>query len=329
MRFCFLAWFSPFLRVAFSSIAGLMLLCWPAFPQSIEIPKEWRLKDPLTLVDRTDFRALPYEGRRQVLMQALPRYAALDLPAQYDVLWEAERAQAKAEGRDPLKFLVWGKDHKRYWDSIYQHGEQLFCIFFGPLTLVTTVYYEGGHVVAWVYASLEKDASVQVNVIPERFILASVSPKPKLLSWESPDRMAQSTVNKSRIWAGLIGGLGGLAQTTRTTSESGTVEGAYRNRYDYSDSGTFSGTYQGTKVTREPDYQARAQAQQTAANLQARAQQKATYVSMTALRATTLSPGDKVSGLIYFKRDKKDRVAVLGILIGQMAFEFPFVWTRK
>ncbi len=304
----------------------LLLLSAPfGFCQRLDIPKAWRTVEPAALFNDKSFVALPYECRRRVLLEVDPRFKAMPEPKQLDVLWDVEKVAAEGEKRPAINFLIWDLRDRQNCDRIYSNGEEIFIIRYDPLTLGVTFYQDGDHAIAWVYASLSSTTKINVDILPSRLTLATTSPSIALVTPKNPEKIGASTMRKSRIWAGVIGGMSGMARTTTTTHESGTVSGTYSSMRGY---GSFDGSYSGTAVTSQPDYQARADGQRTAARIVGRAQDRAAQVSGTALRATTLLPGNKISGLVYFPRDKRAKGAVLRIPVGTIDFEFPFEWAK-
>lgn len=167
---------------------------------------------------------------------------------------------------------------------------------------------------------VKNDSGVQLDVVPSSIWAKQSEPKEKDLKSQSVEKLEHS-LNRRAAWAsGFAGAAGGMArqQSTTDTTSSGTVstygsDGSYAN-------GTYNGS--STSTTTTPDYAAQERArEQIAANRQrvANAEQ---YLENVALRANTLSPGQSISGAVYFERVKKG-VVQIGLPIGGTLYQFP------
>jgi hypothetical protein len=268
-------------------------------------------------------RALP--RRRESLARLDPRFRSLSQSSQLNLLSRLDERERRSKQRSLNNFVVWDQADKKDCDFFYQDGEQIFITYSGPLTLATSIYQGKDFVVAWIYALLDKNSKVRIDILPDQITLCTILPQVALKNPVNPDRLSASMVKKARIWGALLAGLSGMATSSRTTYGSGEFDGAYSSYGTY---GSFRGTYSGTSTTTQPDYTAREQGQRAAQRTIERAEQRAQQLSMGALRGTTLMPGAQASGLIYFPKDKRGQSGVLRIPIGAMDFEFPFLLVK-
>jgi hypothetical protein len=78
-----------------------------------------------------------------------------------------------------------------------------------------------------------------------------------------------------------------------------------------------------TITTQAPDYATQAEALMRAAGVSNKAQKAAQQIREQSLGATTLVPGQEISGSLYFATDKITKATLL-IPIGNAIFEFQF-----
>ncbi len=171
------------------------------------------------------------------------------------------------------------------------------------------------------------DSSQRLDVVPAQFTLGELTPKEKALAYQSTEQLAKS-INRRTAWANFFTNFGaGLAteQSTSTSTTTGSMSGRDSNGTTYN--GSFD-AYTTTNTT-TPNYavQMRA-AQQQAANNAAAAEANRQLNAM-ALRTSTVMPGDKLTGAVWFERDKKAQQLLLRAPIGGCVFEFPFALARS
>ncbi len=171
------------------------------------------------------------------------------------------------------------------------------------------------------YIGIKNSTIANVDVRPETFQLVVAAPKYRMLAYQDPDQMAKS-IRRSAGWkAGLTSGLGGMAQkqttSTSTTEGTATVSGP---------GGAASGTYNGTTMTTssQPDYEARQRAAEKADRIRAEANNAASNLQSTALRANTIIPGHQIIGAVFFEHEKHIQKATLTVVVGNDSFVIPF-----
>jgi hypothetical protein len=171
------------------------------------------------------------------------------------------------------------------------------------------------------YIGIKNSTSANVDVRPESFQLVVSAPKYRMLAYQDPDQMAKS-IRRSAGWkAGLTSGLGGMAQkqttSTSTTEGTATVSGP---------GGTASGTYNGTTMTTssQPDYEARQRAAEKADRIRIEANNAASNLQSTALRANTLLSGQQMIGAVFFEHERHIQQATITVVVGNDSFVIPF-----
>jgi hypothetical protein len=171
------------------------------------------------------------------------------------------------------------------------------------------------------YIGIKNSTSANVDVRPESFQLVVSAPKYRMLAYQDPDQMAKS-IRRSAGWkAGLTSGLGGMAQkqttSTSTTEGTATVSGP---------GGTASGTYNGTTMTTssQPDYEARQRAAEKADRIRTEANNAASNLQSTALRANTLLSGQQMIGAVFFEHERHIQQATITVVVGNDSFVIPF-----
>jgi len=156
------------------------------------------------------------------------------------------------------------------------------------------------------------------DVIPERFSLAVVQPKPKPLAYVSPQQI-KKRIDDAANWAAVAEAMASVSRAfagTSTTTTSGTVTVSdSRGRSAF-------GTYNGVATT----YDHSANMQQTASNLSAVMasveDQKARELTGVILPNTVFA-GQEYFGVVHFKREKRATLMLLRVPVGRLVFEFP------
>jgi hypothetical protein len=162
-----------------------------------------------------------------------------------------------------------------------------------------------------------------IDVDPAQFSLLS-QPEARNLRYQEPEALIASIKATARrratrlVWSGL------LARSTyrRQTDAAGSVSGT---TVDASGIGFQSATLNAhaTTVTTGPNYVAQMRANQLAEQLMAGAISDAEYIREIALKATTLLPGVRISGTVWFEREKDCEIATLTVPAGTYEFGFP------
>lgn len=162
-----------------------------------------------------------------------------------------------------------------------------------------------------------------VDVDPAQFSLLS-QPEARSLRYQEPEALIASIkATASRratrlVWSGLLA----RSTYTRQTDAAGSVSGV---TVDSSGIGFQSATLnaRATAVTTGPNYVAQMRANQLAEQLMAGAISDAEYIREIALKATTLFPGTRIAGAVWFEREKDCESATLTVPAGAYDFGFP------
>jgi len=311
------------MRIRGFVFAAALLTALDVQAQPLNIPKEWRGRSAVELLALPEVKQLPFVAQDQLLLAADPEYKKLARPAARELLLAQERQGAAFENRKPLSFFVWYQAAEGC-DSFYQGGRQFFTVYYSPLVLTIALSEYENHTHAWVYATNATDSKIAgIDILVRNISLASTKPRVKLCEREDADKVARGFQKRARWRAALVGGLGGMATKSSTTTYSGDVNGSYSGS---GGSGTFNGTVSGEAVTTQPDYEARRAAAERVTQIRREAALKANGLTQTALRDTTIRPGETIAGFVYFKREKQMETAVLRVVVGTVAFEFPVSW---
>jgi hypothetical protein len=172
----------------------------------------------------------------------------------------------------------------------------------------------------WVMIAVRNDGKIPVDVVPQAFTLQTADAKPKQLPYVSAQKIAEKIEKTARrdamlaLWGAM------MATTTSMTNStsSGTVMGNVGNV-------PVNGTYteSGRSTTTQRDDRLADLAVQRGRERVDAAQGQASDIMRRALRATTLAPGNGVSGLVWFERKKKTNMVVLRVPVGECIYEIP------
>ncbi len=162
---------------------------------------------------------------------------------------------------------------------------------------------QGDYFLAYVYIS--NDGQERFEVDPQDFRIAYWKDKDAYLNrkpgdWSysvAPEAVASKYKSRAQWNAFFVRLAGGMAATTVTTEQSGTVT-------VIDGSTVANGTYSGTSTTTVPDRRAQVAADANARRITNDAQGEASAILKTSLKANTVFPGEHVSGWVYFQRKK-------------------------
>jgi hypothetical protein len=304
------------------TLCGFAVLALSLFAADNDLKKFVRGEQPVTILARKEVARLPFYVRDQLLLAVSPEYVALSPEDAYALLRKQELENSTAAGARPLGYRIWyrGAPHG---GEFLSKGKQYFTITNGPLRLTIVAGQFEKYVEVLVLATMAKDAKFRVNILPENVTLTEV--RPRIVAGERATiKEVAKAVQHGAAWkSALVAGLGGMATRTVEVEQTGTVNGSYSGSNGY---GSVSGSYSGRSTIREPDMEARANAQARAGQMTQEAQSRSAGVLNTALLGTTLGPGDAVDGYVYFKRDKAMKSSVVQVKVGAMSFEFPLEW---
>lgn len=136
-----------------------------------------------------------------------------------------------------------------------------------------------------------------------------------------PEKIIAKIENRA-AWINALRGLGAALSTTSqtvNTYNTGTVS-VYGTGTPVQ--GTYNGT--GTATVTRPNYEAQRQAATANAETAAKAQDEASVIDQTALRANTVFPQTTVAGYIFFPMIKKAEITLFILKIGETYYEFGF-----
>jgi hypothetical protein len=315
----------------------LFLLAFEACAQSVAVPKEWQKLNTVEMLQVLEASKQPFLVRRLTLSMIDQKFASLTTLAQEELLWTTEKRFAGAQKRSPTLFVIWDSDRPDCCGEVFLEGDSYRLLRAGSLFLAVAFRSGGDTGYARVYASLDEKSQVRVNIVPETFRVAHIDPKLQVQSPLDPAKLGSKFTSRAGWRATLVAGLGSLqTQQVRARSDT-TASGSFRGGFDIMNSmsggtargsyaGSYSGTTSQTTTVTAPDYEARARAQAQAEAIRNSANGKSAQVVAGALRATTLLPGQSISGLVYFKRDKKVKHSILVIPVGSVQFEFGTTW---
>lgn len=174
----------------------------------------------------------------------------------------------------------------------------------------------------WANVSISNSSQRRLDIDPSTFTLEVAEPNRKHLPYLDPERLARS-IRRRAAWGAALTEIAGEMATTETETEAETnVRAQARDNEGYRAQGTARSTTTVTTVTR--DEQARARAAADAERITATAATKASDLVNRALRANTLMPGDEIGGVVFFERDRRARLVVLRVPVGELVYEFPY-----
>jgi len=166
----------------------------------------------------------------------------------------------------------------------------------------------------------------QIQFLPKAPLLIVNAPKMVISHLIDPNTLAQKVESKGEKSAKWVRFWGQDATTPVTTTFIGhpgvwgypPIVGYNNTAPIINRNGNMT-----TVTTQVPDYAAQARAMEKAANLEGAAREKAQTIRSSNLSPTTLTPGNNVSGTLYFDA-RSFQKALLQIPIGNAIFEFQF-----
>lgn len=229
-------------------------------------------------------------------------------------------AQKRELPPEPKQAFQWKKGAP-YADEILADGDAIRIIKNGGITIAVTGYDTGDFLLNEV--TIVNETGERFNVKPEDFFIAYEDNKGKTGYMYSlaPEKVAGKYKSRAK-WGNFFRSFAaGLASTTITTQESGTVN-------IYSNDGSATGTYTGSSTTTLPNRSAQRAAANANAQATADANAKADMIISTTLKANTVFPQTYISGRVYFER-KKYKVGNFIIIINDTAYIFAYYGTQK
>lgn len=124
-------------------------------------------------------------------------------------------------------------------------------------------------------------------------------------------------MSRTRWLNALTGIAASMQQTTIQAQSNGSVRITDQN-------GQSNGTYQSQSTVTIPDYSARASAAERIASDYRSAATRADNILSSALKANTVFPNQKLTGLVYFKNHDKGNLSAVIMKIGDTNYIFDF-----
>lgn len=167
---------------------------------------------------------------------------------------------------------------------------------------------------------IQNARATRVQVDPAGAVVFEVKPKSKVLPYVPAAKLAHSIAKRAAWAAALTAAAGTFSSSPEVAHESGTYDGTA------SDGQTVSGDYDGTTVAQQPDRAAQVRTDRRLQEIKSGSASAEQQIISGAILPTTLFPGESLQGMIYFKRAKHVKLAVLDIEIEGVVYSFPFVY---
>lgn len=237
-------------------------------------------------------------------------------------------APKKAAANPADDFVIWdtrpGTCANSTCTMSFYDGVQYLSISHTGVTVIVGVEHDNKHYRAFV---LVRNESINpVDVVPQRFKAIQTKPVSREIRMVPAQEIAKAIVRKaqwSKAFATFAAGMATTEQTTQTT-ESGTVQAV-------GTAGMATGTYSGsstTTTTRPNTTLQRETARRTQAET-AKAESVAQSIEIGELRANTIAPTQRISGDVYFERDKNAELLFLQIPIDGFTYNFPVLGPKN
>ena len=207
-------------------------------------------------------------------------------------------------------------------DQILIEGHRYYSITAHGITVRASVGDTGWKTRADVV--IINNSGSRIEVDPAQCALWVVGMRAHPLKYQKPEALVASVSGKARIKAALLvfSASGARSTYTSSTSVSGSVSGSTAGPPGISfHNASFDAN--ATTVTTGPDRVAQVRANQLADRLIANAMSDAEYIQEITLKANTVIPGDYRAGAVYFDRTNGHKAAILTVMAGGYAFEFP------
>jgi hypothetical protein len=222
-------------------------------------------------------------------------------------------SQTKAEPQ----IFQWSKDDPRC-DRIYSEGDTYLIFNNGGVKVAATMGFYGDYYTLqlFVFNGTEKRIDVLTS---EAHVLIWKNQGDKnyeFLSAIPPEKIAEKFQNKAKWRASLRTLSAALANTSTTTTSSGTVS-------VYGNGQTAQGVYSGSSTTTAPNQELQRRVAEKNEQARSGAASKGEAVLRVALQSTTLFPKQDASGMIFFPK-KKGYAGMAGIEIDGVRYLFSF-----
>lgn len=222
------------------------------------------------------------------------------------------------------KLIAWGvnpqcaevdklitKDDYVRCDSFVFDGETVMSILFNNIYVATSLSVVNGYIVADVYVG--NNTNRRILVSPDESVIVYYNSEADYKASKDdigikdaipPSAIAKKLVNRVR-WANAITSASASMQNTTATVTSQNSQ---------------TGTTRSTVTV--PNTQAQRQAEQQNTNRSKNAENQAGNIMASALKPNTVFEKDRISGLVYFKLNKKAKYAQMWLVIDDTYFIF-------
>lgn len=220
--------------------------------------------------------------------------------------------------------VTWGIDGPYEWRGGWINGSFVQELAYKQLDIMASVFPETIQGKTAIFFLFRNFSVSPVILLPDTFTLAVFKPRPKPLAYVSPDKLLKSAGRWNRFRARLD-----LFAAATAMKESQSTASANLTIYD-NNGNVAHGTITENRTTTGPhDAEADAMYQAKAANEMSSAAFKEDTLNALSIRATTLQPQMKLSGLVYFERDKGATSVSLRVPINGVVFEFMLPTARR
>lgn len=180
-------------------------------------------------------------------------------------------------------------------EQLYIDGSLIESLTAGGITVQVSLHDTDWKLRASVAIANQSGAPVHVN--PRLFTLDELTPRLRSLAYQDPRRLAKAPTHQV-LWT-----------AASATAPAGSVRQSQTSAYLVS-------TYQMPthEATTAPNYFAQAQAGQE--------------TKSPAFTECTIDPKQKVSGAVWFERDKNPQELTLRVFVGDLIFEFPLSFSQ-
>jgi hypothetical protein len=288
-----------------------------AMSQNLVLPKAWQGKSVSELMSMDEFVRFPFLIKDRTLNQVDPEFRRLSNEDALRIHEAAEVRYAKANGLRPIKHIIWNPNSNSDMTWIAD-GRRMHQIELrnGAVIVVSVSRWEK-YVEVWVSAINNSKGELRFDLLPEGVALFQAQPTVAEIR-AAPVTEITKAVRRGGGWKSVlptIAGAYGLdSAARRNTQEKG------------EESVRVTGGGNEATASREYSREVTTQTQSTGYRIRENARRKAAGVEATYLKGTTVFPGEKTDGFVYFVGGDLPEVrrGIVRVKIGSSNFEFPF-----
>lgn len=196
-------------------------------------------------------------------------------------------------------------------DEYIQDNEQIRVIKHNGLTVAVSVFDDGDYFGADVFVKNEREERVlidrEANLLGF-FRTEKIEGKMEFCELLLPEKIV-AKMKRRVMWANVLGAIASSGKTTTTKGDVTIID----NRGN-----TATGTYEEKREDK------RAQIEEAKRNRERNSNLNSASANLldSALKSNTLFPNQSTSGLVFFKREKKARLAMYVIEINGVSYDF-------